>query len=358
MKPSGSDSPKAFTGGALGLRLVEDMVNITLNRIGDAGLTNAHENLNHLARGQSLKALRDGAIGAGDAAIVVAAGPSVHRRNFAEQIKTSGFKGAIIATDSAMRYCLKAGVVPDLVVTLDPHAKRIVRWFGDPHLREQDLRVDDYFARQDMDRAFADEMRANDEMLELLARHGPKIRLALSTSASKAVVDRALETGMQIFWWNPMYDDPGAPNSTTKQLQRLNGLPCVNAGGNVGSACWMMAHAVLDKKRIAVVGMDFSYYDGTPYRNTQYYHEAVNLVGEDQLDSIYIRIFNPHLQQWFYTDPAYLWYRNCFLEMAADADCVTYNCTEGGILFGDPIRFVDFGEFLTLTCPIAHPSNH
>jgi hypothetical protein len=332
--------------GELALELVENMARITLDRIGDQGIRNARENLRFMGRGESLKALHSAAIGAGDRALVIAAGPSLHRQPVADQIKSSGFGGAIVATDSAMRYCLKHGITPDLVVTLDPHAKRIVRWFGDPHLTRADLESDDYFSRQDMDRAFSDEMRANEEILQLLDRHGKRIRLVLSTSASPAVVQRAVDTGMKIYWWNPMYDDPDEPGSITRELHQLNGLPCVNAGGNVGAACWMMAHAVLEKKHVALAGVDFSYYDGTPYRNTQYYHEAVALVGEARLDTLYVRIFNPYLSKWFYTDPAYLWYRNVFLEMVQDADCRTYNCTEGGILFGEGVHFVPLQHFL------------
>jgi hypothetical protein len=338
-------SPTA--SGELGRELVANMERLTLARIGDAGLENARLNLAHRDKGRSLRELREAAVGKGDRAVIIAAGPSLHRRNVAAQLLEHRFDGAVIATDSAMRYCLRAGIVPDLIVTLDPHAKRIVRWFGDPELTREDLAADDYFSRQDMDRAFADEMRANEEILALLDRHGKHMRLALSTSASPAVVGRALGTGMQIYWWNPMYDDPDQSGSVTRELQRLNGLPCVNAGGNVGSACWMMAHAVLEKKHVALTGVDFSYYDGTPYRNTQYYREAVELVGEDKLDSVYIRIFNPHLGAWFYSDPAYMWYREAFLQMAADAECVTYNCTEGGILFGDAVQFVPLRDFLT-----------
>jgi hypothetical protein len=339
--------PTAPAGaGRLGLELVANMPALTLARIGDAGIENARANLVHLDKGRSLRALRDEPVGRGDRAVIIAAGPSLHRHPVAEQIKQHRFEGAVIATDSAMRYCLRAGIVPDLVVTLDPHAKRIVRWFGDPELSPADLAADDYFSRQDMDRAFADEMQANEEMLSLLDRHGRDIRIALSSSASPAVVRRAVATGMQIYWWNPLYDDPDEEGSVTRRLQAMNRLPCVNAGGNVGAACWMMADAVLGKRHVAVTGMDFSYYDGTPYRSTQYYREAVSLVGEENLDQLYVRIFNPHLQKWFFTDPAYLWYRNVFLEMAADADCVTYNCTGGGILFGDAIRFVPLQEFL------------
>jgi len=155
-----------------------------------------------------------------------------------------------------------------------------------------------------------------------------------------------LESGMQVYWWNPMFDDPDAPDSITAELQAMNRFPCVNAGGNVGSAAWMMAGEVLGKPKVALTGVDFSYYDETPHRNTQYYKEAVALVGEDNLDQVFIRLFNPHVNAWFYTDPAYMWYRESFLEMARDAEYQTFNCTGGGILFGDAIAVCPLSEFL------------
>jgi len=342
------NDPKPMTGepGALGWRLVAGMERMTRDRIGDLALQNAQRNQALIDRGRSLAALRGAALGDGDHAVIVAAGPSVKRRDPVAQIRDSGYRGAVVATDSAIYTCLRNGVVPDLVVTLDPHATRIVRWFGDPKLDEEALGRDDYYRRQDMDDAFADEMRTNREILSLLDRHGAQMRIALSTSASQAVVERVIDSGMQVYWWNPMLDDPEMPDSVTRALIDLNGMPAVNAGGNVGAACWMMAHAVLGKTRVALTGMDFSYYDGTPYRSTQYYYEAVDLVGEENLDQVFIRVHNPHLDAWFFTDPAYMWYRQVFLEMAADADCGTYNCTEGGILFGEPIRFMPLASFL------------
>lgn len=336
--------------GSLVPQLVARMGAITGARINALGLDNARRNQAQLAHGHSLKQLRGRPLGGSDRALVIAAGPSLKRQDTALMIKRHGFEGALIATDSALRYCLRHDIVPDLVVTLDPHGERIVRWFGDPQLSEAHLANDDYFSRQDMDTGFADQLRANDEILALLARYGAGMRIALSTSAAPQVVQRAIETGMEIFWWNPMYDDPDTPGSLTQQLQALNKLPCVNAGGNVGAACWMMAHAVLGKAHIGIAGMDFGYYADTPYRNTQYYKELLELFGEANLERAFMRIFNPHLQQWFYSDPAYVWYRQCFLEMAADAACATYNCTEGGILFGAPIHFITLRAFLC-----AHP---
>lgn len=334
-------------GGELAREMMPLMEKITWNRHGDLAVENARRNLAVLDRGKSLAALRDESLGEGDSAIIIAAGPSIRRFDPIRQIKESGYKGTIIATDSAIAYCLRNGVVPHLAVTLDPHATRIVRWFGDPHLSREKMEADDYFRRQDMDTAFAAEERTNREILGLLEEHGSKICIALSTSASQAVVDRVVETGMRIFWWNPTLDDPHAnPDGITRTLHRMNKMPCMNAGGNVGSACWMIADALLGKKRVALTGMDFSYYADTPHSQTQYYKEAVALVGEENLDKLFVRVWNPYTETWFYTDPAYFWYRQAFLEMAADAQCRTFNCTQGGIVFGDGIDFMPLADFL------------
>ena len=333
-------------GGELGRKLVGGMVGMTRDRTAQLCLDNARASASLLDRGQSLAALREETLGEGESAIVIAAGPSIRRHDPIKAIKAADYKGAIIATESAILYCLRNGVVPDLVVTVDPFPMRIVRWFGDPNLTREVLEGDDYYRRQDMDESFANEIRTNQEVMELVDRHAKDMRIALSASSSQPVVQRVLQTAMKVYWWNPMLDDADEPDSLTRQLYRLNQLPCVNAGGNVGAACWMMASAVLGKRCVALTGIDFAYYADTPYQATQYYHEAVELVGEDNLDSIYTWIHNPYTDSWFYTDPAYLWYREAFLEMAADADCETYNCTEGGILFGNNVGFVGLDEFL------------
>jgi hypothetical protein len=330
--------------GALGRQLVSRLGQMTIDRVGDAVLENAKRNRAVLDRGKSIAALRGAPLGKGDTAVVVGAGPSIRRRDPAKQLK--GYEGAIVCTDSAIFYLLKNGIVPSLVVTVDAHATRIVRWFGDPSLDEKALKSDDYFRRQDMDESFAAELETNRQIIALLAEHGPKMKIAVSTSASKAVVDRVLETGMEIFWWNPMMDDPDEPGSVTRSLFELNGLPCINGGGNVGSSCWMIATEVLEKKRVALTGLDFAYYADTPYEQTQYYREILALVGKDGLDSVFMRMKNPHLDAWFYTDPAYMWYRECFLQMVKETDARTFNCTEGGILFGEGIETMPLERFL------------
>lgn len=332
--------------GALARALLPHMNKITWERHGEMALANIARNAKLKTVGHSLGGLRDFDIGEGNSAIVIAAGPSLRRFDPIRIVKERNYRGAIVATESAIAYCLRARVIPHLVVSVDPHPKRIVRWFGDPMLSKSAVDDDDYYRRQDMDPAFADEIRNNREVMDLLAKYGKSMRIALSTSASEAVVQRVIDIGMEIFWWNPMLDDSDKSNSLTRKAWELNGYPCVNAGGNVGTACWMMADAVLGKKHVAVTGMDFGYYDGTPYTSTQYYYDALALVGEEELPSLFPRMFNPHTNTWFFTDPAYLWYREVFLEMVADAGCVTYNCTGGGILFGEGIIHSSLEDFL------------
>lgn len=340
-------APNAKLDGALVRALIANMGRLTWDRVGEMAMRNARANLPHVGRGKSIGALREAALGEGDSAVIVAAGPSVQRQNPARLIAESGYRGTVISTDSGIAHCLRNGVVPHLIVSLDPHPSRIVRWFGDPDLSEEAVRTDDYYRRQDLDPVFTNEMQANAEIIRLMAKHAHDMPIALATSASAAVVKRVMEARMPLYWWNPMLDDPDDPEGASRQLMEMNGLPSVNAGGNVGSAAWMIADAVLAKKHVALTGMDFAYYDGTPYSATQYYREALDLVGESNLDSLFSRIYNPHVGAWFISDPAYQWYKHCFLDMAEHADCETYNCTEGGILFGEGVHFCSLREFLS-----------
>lgn len=339
--------------GALVRSLISDMDQMTWNRIGEHAIENAKRNFQFKTQGRSLADLRKSSMRKNDNAVVIAAGPSVRRQNPAQILRDHGYRDTVISTDSGIAHCLRNGIVPDLVVSLDPHPTRIVRWFGDPSLREQDLEEDDYYRRQDLDPVFANEVRANEEIIALMRQHARDMPIALSTSTSIAVVERVLDAGMPIYWWNPMLDDPDKPGSRTRELMELNGFPALNAGGNVGSAAWMIADAVLGKQRVALTGMDFGYYDNTPYSATQYYREAVDLVGESRVGELFSRLYNPHVQAWFISDPAYQWYRECFLEMVADGECQTFNCTEGGILFGPNITFCTLVTFLT-----EHANNH
>src|SRR5947209_74793 len=163
----------------LGRQIASRLKEATFERVVAAGLSNAEINGPRIQRSVlELSRLR---LGAGDSAIVVGAGPSLHRRRSLERLRAARFAGTVVAVDGALGACLRAGVVPHVVVSVDPHRERIVRWFGDPALTAPP--ADDYFRRQEMDPHHAsDEVAANRALLALVNQAGPRIGVALATS--------------------------------------------------------------------------------------------------------------------------------------------------------------------------------
>ena len=104
-------------------------------------------------------------------AIVIGAGPSLHRKDFAEQILNSNFSGKIICVEASLGYCLKKGLVPHYVLTADPHPSRIVAFFGNPLLKTRPK--DDFLSRRD---PLNDPTSFNDELIELVNNYGKDIK--------------------------------------------------------------------------------------------------------------------------------------------------------------------------------------
>ncbi len=296
------------------------------------------------------KSIRDlPVIGDQEKAIVISAGPGIHENNSLDIIAQSDFKGPIIAIDGSYVKCLKHGIYPDYVLTLDPHPTRLVRWFGDPEY-EKNSENDDYFLRQDLDTDF----RTNDRMhnlnnIALVNEHASKSKLVIASTASQSVVDRVLEAGFDLFWWVPLVDNPKEKNSLTREMHSVMGKPAMNTGGNVGTAAWVFAQFWLKINKVAVVGMDLGYAGDYPYNMTQTYYELLDRLGGDDVgDEYFPRMMNPLTSKEYYTDPTYFWYRKNILELIGNSpkDIVLYNCTESGVLFGDGVVCMKLIDFL------------
>jgi len=279
--------------------------------------------------------------------IVISAGPSVHNRNSIKRIKESGYGGTIIAVDGSYIASLKMGLIPDFVMSLDPHPTRMVRWFGD-HEFEKNSANDDYFARQDLDVEFRkNTIEQNKRHIAIVNEYGRQTKALVASSVPRNVVQRLEESKFDMYWWNPLVDDPHAPGSITREMYNINHLPCVNTGGTVGTAAWVFADSVLKLPQIAVVGMDLGYYHDLPKEKTQTFYELqAHLKGADSLDACFIEFEFPLTKEKFYTDPTYFWYRRNFLELLSLSKSLTFNCTEGGTLFDEKLQCVNLDEFL------------
>ena len=307
----------------------------------------AHAMFNKKFSNQSIKALAKSEHKKGQSGIVISAGPSLHKFNVLQRVKAANFKGPLICVDGSYVKCLKSGLIPDYVLTLDPHPTRIVRWFGDSDF-EENSKGDDYFSRQDLDVEFRkNTILQNQANIQLVNEHAQKTKLIICSSAPKNVVIRTQEAKFPAYWWNPLVDNPQSTDSLTRKLYNINKLPCMNTGGTVGTAAWVFASSILNISTIAVVGMDLGYHQETPIEMTQVYHELrQHASSREELLSLFPEFIFPLNGQKSYTDQTYFWYRKNFLELLEQSKAKTYNCSEAGTLFGPNIECITLSQFL------------
>ena len=327
-------------------KLKSKISNITYQSLAASVLKNVKYNKKFLKKGHSIKKLLN-YNNKKKNAIIIGAGPSLRRHDQIKILKKYHKKFIVIACDGSLFYLLSNKIIPDLVVTFDPHPSRVIRWFGDLSLNKKKIKKDDYFSRQDLEIMFNDEIKMNKKIINLFNKNSKKINIALGTSSSKSVVQRLIKSKSKLYWWNPFLDDPDKKNSTTKKIYNINKLPIINTGGNVGSTAWMLAESLFGCKKIGMLGMDFAYYLDTPVESTQYYDRLIKFVDKKNLKKFYSKVYNPKIKKYFYTDYVYSWYLKCFLEMVKYTKSITYNCTCGGIIFGKSIKWTTLKKFCT-----------
>lgn len=274
--------------------------------------------------------------------LIISAGPSLYKQNILKRL-WGKFLGNIVATDGAYIQCLKAGIVPDYVITLDPHPTRMVRWFGDPDFSKKSD-GDDYFERQDLDINFRENAaKANDQNIEFVNGNAYASKFIVATTAPENVVERLFAAGAVPYWFTPLVDKP-TEGSLTRQMVDASGCPALNTGGTVGTAAWVFAHSILRSQNIACVGMDFGYSMATPFKETQSYNMLKDYENMSE--------FYPHFTGYWgeaYTDPTYWWYRENFLDLLKANKARVINCSGAGLLFGPHVGCMELEQWLTYT---------
>jgi len=263
--------------------------------------------------------------------LIISAGPSLYRQKSLEKI--GEFEGTIISTDGAYIQCLRHEIVPDYVITIDPHPTRIVRWFGDPNLDDSD----DYFQRQDLDVSFRENAeKTNAENIKLVDSF--KVPLIIASSAPKTLCERTSEQDR--YWFVPLVDNPQEEGLTRKMVEMTH-LPAMNTGGTVGNCAWVFAHSILKSKDIAIIGCDMGYYEDLPLKQTQSWGMLKDKENPRQ--------YYPHEVGGFglfYTDPTYFWYRQNLRDLLKANNGRIANCTEGGLLYGSRIDCMKLEKWL------------
>jgi len=259
-------------------------------------------------------------------AIVVGRGPSLFMNKHCEMLAKSDYSGLVICADGGLIPLLDAGVVPDFVVTVDG-APVIKKWFEHP----------------------------------LVQKFGPEMGWISSVTVNHEVFQTVRKAGMNIFWFNPIFDDWRQNESWTK-LQVLmsttdkyiRGVPRMSAGGNAGACAWIAALTLFHRSPIALIGIDFGYPKGTPLEQTQYYSSVLKIADNDvaKIKDAYKEFYHPVFKTDAYCDFIFYHYRQAFLDLQQTTPFWyhlfggTVNCTQGGTLFGQGITNLKFEEFL------------
>ena len=271
--------------------------------------------------------------------LVISAGPSLYRHKMLARLKAKRPTFCLVTIDGAYVQCLRAGIIPDFVMTLDPHPTRIVRWFGDPHFAVNSA-GDDYFARQDLDEHFrADAAKRNAENFGLVNAFQYVSLVICSTSPINVVLRTS---GMPRYWFAPLVDNPALPGSLTREIAEITGLPSLNTGGTVGTAAIMFAHCILKAQDIAVIGMDLAYPAAMPLERTQSWNM---LKARRDVADLYPKVQHPQWGECF-TDPTYHWYKQNLLALLKSGGFGITNCTGDGALYGPHVECMGLEQWL------------
>lgn len=158
-------------------------------------------------------------------AIIVSAGPSLDKN--INELKKAKDKAFIIVVDTALKAVLRAGIVPDLTITIDPHKPLIL--FEDERIR--------------------------------------KLPMIFCIMSNKHVMDS--QKGKKIFFGDSESYIQAIFNKYDKKLSTLE------TGGSV--ACNAFSTAVfLGFKNIILVGQDLAYPNGKEHTKDAYDNEAEN----------------------------------------------------------------------------------
>ena len=244
-------------------------------------------------------------------ALVIGAGPSLHRNKHLELLADQGFDGIIFAADRVLVDCLNVGVIPDYIMTLDGSEKIL-----------------DYIDH------------------DIVDQYSDRVAAIMCITTHPSVVQR---WNGNIFWFSNSLDETIVPNVGHVMHLLLNKTELFTAG-HASSIGWSVAHTI-GCKEIGLIGLDLSYPADMPKKDTWYYDrylEAYN-GNVEEIEKLYKTYHHTVFGTDCYYDPVFANYLLCSLAhfaAAFSAGARVVNCTEGGALEGEGFECMKFSEWL------------
>ena len=294
----------------------------------DDWITNFALNLNDIWNEYSAGDLSKYHSNENNVAIVIGKGPSIDEKKHLQILANSNFKGSIVCCDGKLIDTLKAGVTPDkfpnfYVVNIDPgsHTAKLF----DHHI---------------------------------VSKFGSKIKGIFTTISNHETVKQAKQSGIQIHWMHSLFDYNDGKKSfnyissiIVRSKKHVNGLPAIQTGGNVGTSCWFASWKILKCTKVVLLGMNHGWNEDTPIETiTKHGVDFATSYGVDtpEFKRLFPKIYNPDLKKYCILDPIFQFYSTAFKEfiLRSPSWLTTINATQGGSLFGERIKNMNFNDFL------------
>ncbi len=263
--------------------------------------------------------------------IVIGRGPSIDKQNHLKLLAESNYQGTIVCCDGKLADALKAGVTPDkfpnfYVITIDPYYK-----------------IKKHYEH------------------EIIKSYGSKIKGIFSVITNPEVVNTARKSGIQIHWLHSLFDYNEGMKSFNnisalmiRANDKLHRLPGIQTGGNVGSASWFISWQILKCSTIALIGINHAW-EETDSWDTIIYHGTNREISEGvdkdspAFKKLFKKVHNPDFNCNCIVDPLFQFYSEALKEFISRSPSwvTTINATEGGSIFGQRIKSMNFSNFLT-----------
>lgn len=262
--------------------------------------------------------------------VVIGRGPSVFRKGHLKIIRESDVyqNGELttIACDGIFKDCLREGLIPDYVTTVDG-AEVVEKWYTlDPDLEKL-----------------------------WLQREKKPTKAVISTQTHPSVVDLIENLHMPIYWFQPATDSVEATHSVTRRLMLLtchegnpDGVVSLDCGGQVGTMSWVFSWVILKHSNVCLVGMDCGYPKDMPLDETYYWDTALSSLPALRAHTFYEPFTNPDTGEEYVLDPVFKCYREAFRDFVyRTPDWLDLaNASSGTLYFPPYLRSVDLEAWL------------